>query len=97
MRYNNFVACHYYDKKYFVSTSGDNWRYCKAYISQCLGEYETKKVEEEKNKWGELTKMCQQINHGKQQQRLCGYKKELLDSNPDPMLEYYVVNIVANG
>ena len=28
---------------------------------------------------------------------MCGYKKELTDSKPDPTLKYSVANVVANG
>ena len=28
---------------------------------------------------------------------MCGYKKELTDSNPEPTLKYSVANVIANG
>ena len=53
---NVCVVCHYCNKNYIVRTIGNHWHYYKAYISQCIGDDETKKVEEEKKKWAECTK-----------------------------------------
>ena len=54
-------------------------------------------MEEEKKKRAEFTKRYQQGNHGKQQQRMCGYKKQFMNSNPEPTLKYYVASVVVNG
>ena len=72
---NNCVACHFCENKYFVSTIGYHLRYCEACISHFLGDDETKKVEEVKNKRDEHTTDYQHINHGNQPRRLRGYKK----------------------
>ena len=65
--YNYCVVCLYCNKNYFIRDIGNHLIYCKAYISQCLGEDETKKVEEEKNKLAECTKRYRQSNHGSNQ------------------------------
>ena len=75
VRFNGCVVCHYCNNKYFVREIGNHLRYCEACIIQCLGGDETKNLEQENNKWDERTKSYQQSNHGKNQQRLCGYKK----------------------
>ena len=49
--YTYCVVCLYCKKNYLIREIGNNWSYCKAYISQCLGEDETKKLEEEKIIW----------------------------------------------
>ena len=41
--------------------------------------------------------MYHQINHGKQQRRNCGYKKEFVNYNPELTLKYSVDNGAANG
>ena len=73
--YNRCVVCRYCNENYLVRTIGNHWCYCKAYTSQCLGDDETKKVEEEKKKRSECTERHQQSNHGNKQQIMCGYKK----------------------
>ena len=42
VRFNGCVVCHYCEKKYLVRTIDNHWRYCEAYINQCLGCDETK-------------------------------------------------------
>ena len=87
--YNDCVVCIYYNKNY--------WRYYEYYISQCLGDDETKMVEEEGKKRSECTNRCHKSNYVNQQRRMRGYKKENKNSNPDPTLKYSVTNVVANG
>ena len=97
MRFNNCVVCHFCDNKYFIRKISNHWRYCEAYINQFLGENETKKVEQENKRRSQRTKRYQQIDHGKKQQILRGYKAELLKSNPEPTYEYSIANAVTNG
>ena len=73
--YNDCVVCHQCNNNYLIRKIGNHWRYCEAYISQFLGDDETKKVEVEKKKQDECTKRQQKNNHGKQQWRIYGYKK----------------------
>ena len=73
--YNECVVCHHCNKNYLIRTIGNHCCYFKSYISQYLGDDETKNVEEEKKKWDEFTKRYQKINHGKQHRRMCEYKK----------------------
>ena len=73
--YNYCVVCNYCNNNYLLRTIGNHWRYRDAYISQCLGGDETKKVEEESNNQVECTKRYQKSNHGKQQWRMRRYKK----------------------
>ena len=54
-------------------------------------------MEQEKNRRDQLTKRNQKRNHRYDQRRLRGYKAELFKFNPEPTLEYYVTNDVANG
>ena len=61
---------------------GNHWRYCKAYINQCLGENETEKVEQEKNMQARCDNRYHKINHVKKQCILCGYKAELFKPKP---------------
>ena len=53
-------------------------------------------MEQDKKRWAQRTKSYEQINHGKNQWRLLGYKAEFLKSNPEPTSEYYVSNVVSN-
>ena len=66
-------------------------------MSQCLADDETKSLEKDKKKRDECNKRYQKSNHGKQQWRMRGYKKEFMNSNPDTTLNYFVSNVVANG
>ena len=95
--YIKCVVCHYCNNNYLVTTIVNHWRYCKAYISQCLGDDETKNVEEQKKKGAERTNRYHQSKHGKQKWRMYGYKKEFMNSNPEETFKYYISNIVANG
>ena len=97
VQFNYCSICHYWEKKYFVRTIGNHWRYCKAYKNKFLGDNETKKLEQDKKRRVQRTKRFQQRNHGNNQRRLFGYKAELLKSNPEPTLEYSVANAVTNG
>ena len=56
-----------------------------------------KNVEQEKKRQDQRIKSYQNINHGKNQRRLCGYKAKLLKFIPEPTLEYSVANVVTNG
>ena len=95
--YSDCVVCLYYNKNYLFRKIGNHWHYCEAYISKCLGDDETKKVEEERKKRAEFTKRYHKSNHGKQQRIMCGYKKAYMNSNHEPTLKYSVANVVANG
>ena len=59
--YNNCVVCHYCKNKYLVRTIVNNWRYCKAYKNQCIGDDETEKVEQEKKRRDQRINMYQQV------------------------------------
>ena len=53
-------------------------------------------MEQDKKRWYQHTKRYQQINHGKKQRRLHGYNTVFFKSNPEPTLDYFVANVVAN-
>ena len=55
MVYKKFVVCNYHNNDYLVGKIGNNWCYCEAYISQCVGD-DKKKLEEEEKKQDEHTK-----------------------------------------
>ena len=60
--YNDCVVCHFCNNNYLVRTIGNHWRYCEAYINQCLGDNENEKVEQEKKRWARRTKRYHHIN-----------------------------------
>ena len=60
LQFNDCVVCHYCKKRYFVRTIGNHWRYCEAYINQCLGDDKTEKFEQEKKRRDQLTRRYHQ-------------------------------------